>query len=92
MHHTRPEVDYTHMFHTHTHSLTHVATYVMCVCVCELQAGNGDCLPRCNKLNDLLNDVHFMQLHKAIGMGRVGGGGNVEGSGRQALCFDCIPL
>lgn len=60
---------------THTRTQAHVSTCVMCVCVCvclvrfKLATATvfdcAACLPPGNKLNDLLNDVHFMQLDRA---------------------------
>lgn len=104
MHHTRPKVDYTHMPCKQTHSLTHrrkhMLVHVLCVCVCvclvrfKLATATvfdcAACLPPGNKLNDLLNDVHFMQLDRArvISSERKGGKRGQE----QALCADCILL
>lgn len=74
MHHTRPKVDYTHVVQTDTHIHTHVSTCVMCVCLARFKLATATvldcaaCLPPGNKLNDLLNDVHFMQLDRATGI------------------------
>lgn len=50
--------------HSHTHIQAHVSTCVMCVCLATV-FDCAACLPPGNKLNDLLNDVHFMQLDRA---------------------------
>lgn len=46
----------------------------MCVCLAHFKLATATvldcaaCLPPGNKLNDLLNDVHFMQLDRATGI------------------------